>query len=234
MELVNGECAIDYPTVLLIHGDTARPILDYSRNRETLTNTNNAMSSTITPKFGAGQSIYSPTNGYTSWAAKVVSADYTKPMTIEFWVYLGSAPAGSLNFAGEVVSAASPQNGDWTFFWTNGTGFRFWRWIGTTFTLVHAELGPTTLTTGWHHVFAQTNSGTSISVGYDGTIYNNAGVSSISIQPNAAAFAFGGANPAKYGPVVSAIDQYFQELRITDGVARFPATGTYPLPQRQS
>ena len=88
----NGNPAVDFPTVMLMHLDGARGILDYSKNRQTLTPTNASMGSTVTPKFGA-QELTCPSNGYVSWPTKVVSADCTKPMTVEFWVNpVGNSP----------------------------------------------------------------------------------------------------------------------------------------------
>jgi len=232
--------SIDYPTVSLIHGDIARPILDFSRNRQTLTNTNNAMSSTVTPKFGP-QSIYAPTTGKTTWPAKTVSADYTKPFTAEAWIYFNgtcNSGSGNLEIMGEITSTSAPANGDWTLFWyAPQAAFMLCRWTGSSTTIQQfyaSGFGPSTISGGTpHHIFIQVNSNGNATVGVDGTCYNRTSPDWTGAQtPGGAYFGFG---PALGNMWYTKGSNYFyiQELRITDGVARYPATGTYKAPTYQ-
>ena len=231
----NGNPAVDSPTVMLMHLDGARGILDYSKNRQTLTPTNASMGSTVTPKFGA-QELTCLSNGYVSWPTKVVSADCTKPMTVEFWVNPGtswnSSNAGDI--CAEISNVASPANGDWVFNWTGSASlnFRLLRWNGSGTNLYYVNaLGPTTIASGlWHHIFAQVNSISSFTIGVDGVCYNAAASGPAAGTP-LGAFRYLGSQTA-YESAFS-FTNYFQEFRITDGIARYPATGTYKVPVRQ-
>ena len=231
----NGNPAVDFPTVMLMHLDGARGILDYSKNRQTLTPTNASMGSTVTPKFGA-QELTCPSNGYVSWPTKVVSADCTKPMTVEFWVNPGTS-WGSTNggdICAETSSTSSPVNGDWVLEWWGPSSLNLglYRWNGTSTNVYYARgLGPTAIASGlWHHIFAQVNSITSFTIGVDGVCYNAAPVGPNPAPPSGV-FRYLGSQDAYNGAF--SFTNYFQEFRITDGIARYPATGTYKVPVRQ-
>ena len=231
----NGNPAVDFPTVMLMHLDGARGILDYSKNRQTLTPTNASMVSTVTPKFGA-QELTCPSNGYVSWPTKVVSADCTKPMTVEFWVNPGTS-WGSSNggdICAEISSVTTPANGDWVLEWYGPSSLNLglYRWNGSGTNMYYARgLGPTTIASGlWHHIFAQVNSISSFTIGVDGVCYNAAPIGPTAAAPNGA-FRYLGSQDA-YNSAFS-FTNYFQEFRITDGIARYPATGTYKVPVRQ-
>ena len=92
-------------------------------------------------------------------------------------------------------------------------------------------LGPTSISSGlWHHIFAQVNSSSSLTIGVDGVCYNAAPSGPIASGPNGV-FRYLGSQDA-YQSAFS-LTNYFQEFRITDGIARYPATGTYMVPVRQ-
>jgi hypothetical protein len=231
----NGNPAVDFPTVMLMHLDGARGILDYSKNRQTLTPTNASMGSTVTPNFGA-QELTCPSNGYVSWPTKVVSADCTKPMTVEFWVNPGTSWGGTNvgDICAEISSITTPANGDWVFEWYGSASLNLglYRWNGSGTNMYYARgLGPTTIASGsWHHIFAQVNSISSFTIGVDGVCYNGAAGGPAPGAPNGA-FRYLGSQNA-YDSAFS-FTNYFQEFRITDGIARYPATGTYKVPVRQ-
>ena len=231
----NGNPAVDFPTVMLMHLDGARGILDYSKNRQTLTPTNASMVSTVTPKFGA-QELTCASNGYVSWPTKVVSADCTKPMTVEFWVNPGTSWSSSNtgDICAEISNVTTPANGDWGIEWYGSYSLYLglFRWNGSgTNVYIARGLGPTTITSGlWHHIFAQVNSISSFTIGVDGVCYNAAPIGPTAASPNGA-FRYLGSQNAINSPF--SFTNYFQEFRITDGIARYPATGTYNVPVRQ-
>ncbi len=228
----NGNPAVDFPTVMLMHLDGARGILDYSKNRQTLTPTNASMVSTVTPNFGA-QELTCAYNGYVSWPTKVVSADCTKPMTVEFWVYPGTSWGDNVgDICAEISSVTTPANGDWVVEWDESYYLGLYRWNGSGTNMYYARgLGPTAIASGlWHHIFAQVNSISSFTIGVDGVCYNAAPTGPYASGPQGA-FRYLGSQDA-FNSAFS-FTNYFQEFRITDGIARYPATGTYKVPVRQ-
>lgn len=233
MILFDDDGGLDYQTSLLLHLDGNRNILDYSRNRKTITSNGSAAMSSSYKRFGS-QSLYCPstTSNYVSWASKASSQAYTGKLTVDFWLYTTTAFNTSLNqnLCGEISSQSTPVNGDWAMIWSNqGVGFYVFKSSGAFY---YSLSGTTSLAANtWHHIFAQYNDASaSMQTGIDGTVYSNVGYNG---SAGATGAGFGLGNFKTVSGSFSPSPMYFQEFRISDGVTRYPTSGTYTIPQIQ-
>ena len=222
--------------VKVIDGTASSAMVDLSSHRDTLTANSVAMSSGVTPPFGATSMYFTAPNCYVGYTTKRITGTYTTPFTGEVFFN----PSTTLNttnayvFAGEADSITAPANGNWFAAFYQGR-LRIHRYTGSSTTCYRIALGDGTITFTagtWYHVFFQVNSDTTHTIGYGcpstgytGTILTGT-PTTLSQAPNVANYGLGPGTG--WGDAV--LNSYMQAYRLTDGIARYPTSGTYKIP----
>jgi hypothetical protein len=200
---------------LLLHGEGSNSdttITDNSSNPKIITVADNAQISTSQSKFGSS-SIYLPSASISTPS----SSDFafgTGDFTVEFWWHVITFPtqeARLVNFGGTPNSFINLTYG----------------FSSNTFTLVNESVAHV-LTTAqsvslnqWHHI-AYTRSSNTLYLFFNGALLGSAGVGGISTPSTSVTFSSGPGGSS-----------YFDEIRITKGVARYtsafsPPTAVFP------
>jgi hypothetical protein len=218
---------------MMIHGDEASGILDFSSGRQTLTSSGASVSNAITPRYGSYSIETSTTTDYISWPNKIAEASYSTPVTIDMFVYFPTAPTASTwqIFANEITSTSAPSIGDWSITWYDSIALRRFTGSG----LYQSRIAVVMSFTGatWYHLFAQDNGDGTMTIGW-----GTPGSSSTGTGTNAAVGQINTQTPVNARKAVGAgagYDNsnkgfYFQQFRYMKGVALFPSSGTYKIP----
>jgi len=233
-----GTRKLPVTSLVYIKGLTGSEIVDESPTRGTLTLTNAAMSSGITPLFGGTTSPRVETDtGKISYTSKRRTGSYNTPFTVEMFISpvsdITTANSGCV-FCAETTANTNMANGDWMFAFYLGA-LRFQTWTGSTSNCYRINLnsGNYSLDAGvWYHMFIQVNSdGThtcglaSLADGSTGTAING---TPTTLSQGSTLIGYG-IGPAS-GGWGGGIGFYFQGYRVTDGIARYPTSGTYKIP----
>ena len=203
---------------LLLHGSGvagSTTIIDSSKNGVIMTAsaaTVATISNTIT-KFGSG-SINIVNSAYSYFITPSTGFSFgTQNFTIEFWIYFTSV-SSSQNILGNGVAAGTYGWG----VYQNGTGSLIWNAYTQSITASFATINT------WTHLAFVRN-------GQANTIYIN-GVSSASGTATSAAIDSGSANTLEFGSWrmqgTTTNNNYFADIRVTIGVARYTNTFTVP------
>ena len=202
----------DSYTKLLLHGDE-NPLIDSSASAHVLTPVNAARSA-IQSKFG-GYSIYFDGSG--DYITIPNSTDWTFPsdFTIDFWIY-------PISTTGHILVCGGDDNwsGDlrWQVYFSGGDlKFQYYY-----FTDVDINAG-TISTDQWHHV-AIVRIGTTFTMYVDGI---SQGTDSSSNIASNTVLVIG----TNGGPGTNYCNAYVDEIRISNGMGRWPTDFTPPTSQ---
>ena len=184
---------------------------DYSPSPKTITRSGDAQISTAQSKWGSGSGYFDGAGNYLSVAD---SADFgfgTGDFTIECWCYL----PGSVSGDGPLFDfrAGSGQNG--LFYIDGADGRKLTYYNGTVYTG-----GSAVSLTAWNHLALCRASGTT-----------KAFLNGVSQWTTTDSFDFGASRPLKIAANFAGstgLNAYFQDLRVTKGVARYTADFTPP------
>ena len=184
---------------------------DYSPSPKTITRSGDAQISTAQSKWGSGSGYFDGSGDYLSVAD---SADFgfgTGDFTIECWCYL----PGSVSGDGQLFDfrAGSGQNG--LFYIDGADGRKLTYYNGTVYTG-----GSAVSLTAWNHLALCRASGTT-----------KAFLNGVSQWTTTDSFDFGASRPLKIAANFAGstgLNAYFQDLRVTKGVARYTADFTPP------
>jgi hypothetical protein len=197
---------------LLLHGEgsnSSTTITDNSNSPKTITITGGAQISTAQSKFGSS-SIYLPSS---STIATPSSSDFefgTGDFTVEFWWYVTTLPTSEarlVNFGGPANQFLNLAYGNqsWTFSIVNES-------------VSHVITSSQSVSLNqWHHV-AYTRSSNTLYLFFNGTLLGSTGVGGISTPSTSVTF-----SPGPGG------SSYFDEIRITKGVARYTSAFSPPI-----
>jgi hypothetical protein len=208
-------------SLLLLGTDTG--IADQT-SRNSLITYGTATVSASTFKYGAG-SIYIPgtgnyvqTAGTNYWIPTTLSS-----FTVEAWIYMTQLPTSSSQpgMIGDMTGASGTNN--WSFGPISTGALQFYWWTGST----NLATGNTIMSTGtWTHVAASINSGT-IGLFVNGV---NQSITGSTVLTNRSSTL----NYLTIGQwVPSGADQYYgyiDDLRITQGVARYSTSSNFTPP----
>lgn len=195
---------------------------DSSSNARTATVSGNTQISTTQSKFGGSSIYFDGTGDYLEFAPDTNLIDWHTggAFTVEAWVYASSWSGWSLNSQLPSLcgnSAATSLTGYWTFGPNLNGNIVFQYYSNTT----HATTGATTLTTGaWHHI-AMSYDGTTIRVFADGVLDASNTVTGTPLTSLGSNFTVGSLNN-------TSITGYVDDLRVTQGVARYTSSFTPP------
>jgi hypothetical protein len=211
--------------VLLVHGNTNGTDSSLKGNNLTAT-ASNATINTSTYKFGGGSFQNTGNNGSapayywynTSPAAN--SFNYgTNPFTIEFFCIVSSTPRAS---EGGIVSSCDRSSNYGIYISARGIGYGNGSFGGT---LIYDEAGwrSTLIDGAWHYVVVQRDGSGNWRVYLDGSLFASGSGFTDNLDTNQI---FVGLN---YSNGEYAMNGYVDELRITNGVARYPSSITSEL-----
>ncbi len=190
-------------------------IVDSSMQTDLITY-GNAHIDTSTVKYGSG-SMYFDGTSYMTADSSSNTAFGTGDFTIEMWA----------NFAATSWSYLldARTTGDWALgFYLDSTNAGLQWWVGTSTVAGSAVLtGPTISTGAWHHIAIVRHSGT-LTMYVDGTAVTSATDSTNYISYNPLTI---GARYAS-NTSISYLNGYIDDLRITNGYARYTASFTPP------
>lgn len=205
-----------YSVSLLLHGEgtnTSTTITDSSSNPKIITVAGSAQISTAQSKFGSS-SIYLPASSSISTPSSSDFAFGTGDFTIEFWWYVTTLPTSEAR----LVNFGSPANQ-----FLNLT----YAYLSNTFTIVNESVAHVLTTSQsvslnqWHHI-AYTRSSSTLYLFFNGALLGTANVGGVSTPTTSVTL-----SPGPGG------SSYFDDVRITKGVARFtsafsPPTAVFP------
>ena len=205
-----------YSVSLLLHGEgtnTSTTITDSSSNPKIITVAGSAQISTAQSKFGSS-SIYLPASSSISTPSSSDFAFGTGDFTIEFWWYVTTLPTSEAR----LVNFGSPANQ-----FLNLT----YAYSSNTFTIVNESVAHVLTTSQsvslnqWHHI-AYTRSSSTLYLFFNGALLGTANVGGVSTPTTSVTL-----SPGPGG------SSYFDDVRITKGVARFtsafsPPTAVFP------
>lgn len=196
---------------LLLHGEgsnSSTTITDNSTSPKTITVTGGAQISTAQSKFGSS-SIYLPSSSTIATPSSSGFEFGTGDFTVEFWWYVTTLPTSEarlVNFGGTPNSFLNLTYG----------------FSSNTFTLVNESVAHV-LTTAqsvslnqWHHI-AYTRSSNTLYLFFNGALLNSTNYGGISTPATSVTF-----SPGPGG------SSYFDEIRITKGVARYTSAFSTP------
>ena len=207
---------------------------DSSSNTRTATINGNTQISTVQSKFGGSSIVFDGNSDYLSYAYDAALCDWagSSAFTIEAWVYAstswtGWARSGTPNVpslcgvmdptsSSAIWSFGPDQNGYLTFIYFSDTRRGF--------------SGTTAMTTGeWHHI-AMTYDGTLMRLFVDGVLDGSSTVNG-GTPNDGSGFSYG-LTIGQYRD--TCINGYVDDLRITQGTARYTATFTAPTAELPS
>ena len=196
---------------LLLHGEGSNgstTITDNSVSPKTITITGGPQISTAQSKFGSS-SVYLPSSSSIATPSSSGFEFGTGDFTVEFWWYVTTLPTSEdrlVNFGGAPNSFLNLTYG----------------YSSNTFTIVNESVAHI-LTTNqsvslnqWHHV-AYTRSSNTLYLFFNGTLLGSTGVGGISTPSTSVTFSSGPGGSS-----------YFDDIRITKGVARYTSAFTPP------
>jgi len=212
---------------LLLHGDGTNgstTIIDSSPSPKTVTAVGNAQISTAQSKFGGSSILFNPgqTNPLSVPASSSLQLRADRDFTVEAWVYLNSnrtfnyfVSKGNLATR-EWGFAAGPTN--LIFYWsTNGSG------SGDQIVSMAATLP----LYAWMHI-AAVKQGSAIKLFKDGVQAGSDGTFTSIFNGNGT---FWVGRFMDYTNISHDLDGYIDDLRITDGIARYTSNFTPPTAQ---
>ena len=213
----------DVELLLLGNGSNgSTTFTDSSSNARTATVTGNTQISTTQSKFGGSSIYFDGTGDYLEFAPDTNLIDwYTGgAFTVEAWVYASSWTNWSFNAQLPCLCGnmdATSLTGYWGF-GPNSSGNVVFQYYSTN---TFATTGATTLTTGaWHHI-AMSYDGTTIRVFADGVLDASNTVVGTPLTSLSSDFTIGVLNNVF-------ITGYVDDLRVTQGVARYTSSFTPP------
>ena len=211
---------------LLLHMNGANggtTFTDSSSRSRTATVAGNTNTSTTQSKFGGASAFFDGTGDYLTYTPNSNLIDWTTgAYTIEAWVYAASWSGWSdgTNLAPSLCGnsdTASSAN-YWSFGPLSSGIVEFVYWDGSQQRKV---TGTSTLTTNtWHHI-AMTCEGTTVRVFVNGTLEASGTIAGSPAPNTGTVFAVGQGNNAS-------ITGYVDDLRVTQGTARYTANFTPP------
>lgn len=157
----------------------------------------------------------------------------TGDFTVELWVRFDGAPDGNGNIAFIAKWDTAGANRAWTFWWDDSTNTLNFNWSSTGSNSLNVNGGWSSLTDAtWFHL-AATFDGTTIRLFVDGSEVGSS-VTGVDISTSSTTPLDIGAT-LQSGTVLSILDGWIDEARITKGVARYtaeftPATRASPVP----
>jgi hypothetical protein len=185
---------------------------DHSYNALAVTANGNAQISTAQSKFGGASALFDGTGDYLALTGRSFS---TSNFTVEGWIYVATPASG---FAILDTRDQDLTNSGFAFYVRSTSKLA----LGTGSPFVATE-GPTTITANsWHHVALVRSSGTIKG-------YLN-GVEEFSVA-NTASLSLTGWRIGNFWNAPTISSGYIDDLRITNGVARYTANFTPPATQ---
>ena len=220
----------DPATVLLLHCDnpstnstTVGGYIDSSSYNNLITNTGSVVYSTTPTPLPSGTSCIFVNNSYIQTPSSVNFTFGNKNFTIEFWMYIVTKPGSNTGIIGNNI--INSNSGAWGIY-TDGTNI-YSQWAGNT--LVFGNFPYLSSYTGnWNH-YAYVRNGATTTVYVNGisvVSLSNFGTSSIDSGTGSNTITVG-----SWPPTLGGINAYFDEIRISKGVARYTANfspATFP------
>ena len=186
-------------------------IIDKAQSGNNFTIVGNTTASTTQTKY-AGSSIYFDGGGDYIKLDGSFSEFFDNPWTIEFWVYLNSSSTSN------AISIGDGSGVDGMYLLHGGNGF----YLGSNGSWNISAYTSSTITVGqWHHC-AVTWDGSNYRIFVDGALENTA-TSSAKLGPGPYTIAIGATYTGN-----QPTDGYIEDLRLTQGVARYTEAFTPP------
>jgi len=154
----------------------------------------------------------------------VATGNINNPMTVHCFVYPTTLQSAYFMIQRTPAQALA---GDFYIYMCPTTGkLEFGRFTGTSTNIKYAISTLAIAINAWHHMVVQWNSNGSITFGIDGTAENIA-QSTTTSNVKSGAFSLGAEPAPNYF-----YKGYIDDLKINDGIERYPRTGAYTVPTR--
>jgi hypothetical protein len=211
---------------LLLNGNGtngSQVFTDLSGTPKTITAYGNAQISTAVKKYGTGAMYFDGTGDYLSVTS--FPLNITQPYTIEYWLYLAASTSLQIPFSnGGGAGSWSQSNGhQMLFYYNSGSLVYQYNYGNAAIPVAMTASSISTLT--WYHV-AVTYDGTTTRLFVNGTSQSTA--TNIPVRPTTYNITYVGYIPSADA---SYFNGYIDDLRVTQGVARYTTNFTPPTYQ---
>ena len=208
---------------LLLHmngADDGVAFTDSSLNNHVVSARNSARTKTDVVKYGSASGGFGG-SGSAVWANAHPTFNFgANPFTIEFWTYLNSR-AAPIGFGSQ--STASGTGTAWVLSWATSSQIQFaYSFDGSTQLQKAVTWSPVVST--WYHLAVTRDAAGMLRIFVDGAQLLSTDITTAALHNSTAPLVFG----CRYSTWLNSLNGYLDDVRITNGVARYTAAFTRP------